>query len=97
MDVVGPSGTPSFTDSVVDGYIRSVVRKSFLRGRYVMQGDLKFKVGLPSFIDGSVIGHLLRGEPNILRVVLTGDLNPPEIILIQNNEFHMKSIELYTK
>jgi len=70
MDVVGPSGTPSFTAPVVEGYIRPVVRKSFLRGRYVMQGDLKFKVGLPSFIDGGVIGHLLRGEPNILRVVL---------------------------
>jgi len=82
MDAVG-SNYPSFTASVVNGYVRSVVRKSFLRGRYVMQGDLKFKVGLPSFIDGGVIGHLLRGEPNILRVVLTGDLNPPEIIPVE--------------
>jgi len=82
MDAVDPS-YPSFTASVVTRYIRSVVRKSFLRGRYVMQGDLKFKVGLPSFIDGGVIGHLLRGEPNILRVVLTGDLNPPEIIPVE--------------
>jgi hypothetical protein len=51
----------------------------------VLEGDLRFRVGLLSFIDGGVIGHLLRGEPNILTIVMTGDLKqygtiPVEIV-----------------
>ena len=75
--------TPTFLVSIVDRYLRSALRKGFLGRHYVVEGNLRFKVGLLSFIDGGIIGHLLRGEPNILRVVATGDLDGPGTIPVE--------------
>jgi len=67
----------------VDQHLRNAIRKGFLRRRYLLEIDLRFRVGLLSFIDGGVIGYLVRGEPNILRVLMTGDPRGPGSVPVE--------------
>ncbi len=83
MAASAESSPQTFLVSIVDKHLRLSVRKSFLGRRYLLEGDLRFRVGLLSFIDGGVIGYLLRGEPNILRVLATGDPKGPGTIPVE--------------
>lgn len=73
----------TFLTSIVDQHLRNAIRKGFLRRRYLLEIDLRFRVGLLSFIDGGVIGYLVRGEPNILRVLMTGDPRGPGSVPVE--------------